>query len=72
VAPSNFPLVLYAVNGVLPITICLKNQMWWAAGLGFLAMALPLALAIRAGAPRQVRASRHSAAPRLAYDTPGD
>lgn len=70
VAPSNFPLWLYAVNGVLPITICAKNGMWWAAGLGFLAMALPLALAVRAGSAPRVRAARP--APRLAFDTPGD
>ena len=57
VAPSNFPLVLYAVNGVLPIAICAKYGMWWAAGLGFLAMALPLALAVRAGAPQRSRDS---------------
>jgi putative membrane protein len=72
VAPSNFPLWLYAVNGVLPITICAKNGMWWAAGLGFLAMALPLALAVRAGAPRRAQGARRAPAPRLAYDTPGD
>jgi putative membrane protein len=46
VAPSNFPLVLYAVNGVLPITICAKYGMWWAAALGALAMGVPLALAV--------------------------
>lgn len=68
VSPSNFPLVLYAVNGVLPITICAKYGMWWAAGLGFLAMALPLALAVRAGAPRRAR----TGAPRFAYDAVGD
>jgi putative membrane protein len=71
VAPSNFPLVLYAVNGVLPIAICAKYGMWWAAGLGFLAMALPLALAVRAGAPRRSR-ELAAAAPRVAYDGAGD
>ena len=71
VSPSNFPLALYAVNGVLPITICAKYGMWWAAGLGFLAMALPLLLSIRAGAPRRVRGPS-AAAPRLAYDAAGD
>jgi putative membrane protein len=50
VSPSRFPLVLYAVNGVLPITICARYGMWWAAALGFLAMAIPLGLALRAGA----------------------
>ena len=51
VSPSNFPLALYAVNGVLPIAICLRNGLWWAAVLGAVAMAVPLALAIRAGSP---------------------
>jgi putative membrane protein len=73
VAPANFPLVLYAVNGVLPITICARYGMWWAAGLGFLAMALPLALAVRAGAPQPAMPGRtRTAPPRLAYDTVGD
>jgi len=49
VAPSNFPLALYAVNGVLPIAICVRQGMPWAAGLGALAMLVPLALAVRAG-----------------------
>jgi putative membrane protein len=48
VSPSRFPLALYAVNGILPITICARYGMWWAAILGFAAMALPLALALRA------------------------
>ncbi len=47
VSPTRFPLVLYAVNGVLPITICARYGMTWAAVLGALAMGLPLALAAR-------------------------
>ena len=47
VSPSSFPLALYAVNGVLPIAICVRHGMWWAAGLGTLAMAIPLLLAVR-------------------------
>ena len=47
VSPSRFPLALYAVNGVLPIAICIRHGMTWAATLGFVAMALPLALALR-------------------------
>jgi uncharacterized membrane protein len=47
VSPSNFPLVLYAVNGVLPLGICLGRGMWLAFVLGALAMAIPLALAMR-------------------------
>ncbi len=48
VAPSRFPLVLYGVNGLLPIAICLRQDMVWAGVLGFIAMAIPLGLAIRA------------------------
>jgi putative membrane protein len=73
VSPTTFPLVLYAVNGVLPVTICARYGMWWAAGLGFLAMALPLALAVRAGSPHAAGVSRtRTAPPRLAYDAVGD
>lgn len=48
VAPTRFPLVLYAVNGIFPVAICLRHELWWAAGLGALAMAVPMALAVRA------------------------
>ena len=47
VSPSRFPLLLYAVNGILPIAICVRQDMMWAAVLGALAMGLPLALAVR-------------------------
>lgn len=49
VSPTTFPLVLYAVNGILPITICARYGMTWAAVLGALAMGVPLVLAVRAG-----------------------
>lgn len=71
VSSSNFPLALYAVNGVLPVTVCARYGMWWAAGLGALAMALPVALSLRAGAPRRARLQA-APAPRLAYDASGD
>jgi putative membrane protein len=61
VSPSRFPLALYAVNGILPITICARYGMWWAALLGFLAMAIPLVLAMRA--PQRARAPRSALAP---------
>ncbi len=51
VSPSRFPLALYALNGLLPITICLRQDMVLAGVLGFIAMALPLGLALRAGSP---------------------
>lgn len=65
VSPSRFPLVLYAVNGVFPIAICLRHGLWWAAGLGTVAMAVPLILAMRArsGAPAA------TVAPAAASDT---
>ena len=49
VSPSRFPLVLYAVNGLLPIGICLAQDMVLAGVLGAIAMGLPLALALRTG-----------------------
>ena len=48
-SPTRFPLVLYAVNGVMPIALCIRDGLWWAAGLGTLAMAAPLAAAVLAG-----------------------
>ncbi|HEX8848663.1 MAG TPA: carotenoid biosynthesis protein [Gemmatimonadaceae bacterium] len=46
VSPSSLPLWLYAVNGIFPIAICARHGLWWAAGLGTLAMAIPLTLAL--------------------------
>ena len=47
------PLALYAANGVMPVAICLRDGLWWAAALGTLAMATPLVLALRAGRRRR-------------------
>ena len=63
VSPSRFPLLLYAVNGVLPLTICARYGMWWAAILGALAMGIPLALALRERAPSALDARRSALAP---------
>jgi putative membrane protein len=49
VSPSRLPLVLYAVNGVMPIALCVRDGLWWAVIFGTLAMGVPLALAARAG-----------------------
>ena len=49
VAPERFPLVLYAVNGLLPLAICFAQDMVPAGILGTLAMGLPLWAAMRAG-----------------------
>lgn len=61
VSPHRFPLALYAVNGVLPIAICFAQDMVLAGVLGTLAMAIPLAAALRrdgaqARAPQQLHA----------------
>ncbi|MGV3709257.1 MAG: carotenoid biosynthesis protein [Gemmatimonas sp.] len=53
VAPSRFPLVLYAVNGALPLAICFAQDMVLAGVLGTIAMGLPLALAMRTGDSRR-------------------
>jgi putative membrane protein len=51
VAPSALPLLLYAANGIMPVALCVRDGLWWAAILGTLAMLVPLQLAVRA-APR--------------------
>jgi putative membrane protein len=56
VAPDRFPLVLYAVNGILPITICLRWGMAPAGMLGLVVMGIPLWRAWRA-APSALAAS---------------
>jgi putative membrane protein len=43
---SRLPLALYAVNGVMPIALCVRDGLWWAAILGTIAMAVPLAAAL--------------------------
>ena len=48
VSPSRLPLVVYGINGLMPIAICLRHELWWAAILGAIAMGIPLFLAWRA------------------------
>lgn len=47
VSPSRFPLLLYATNGLLPIAICLRQDMVLAGVLGTVAMGIPLFAAWR-------------------------
>ena len=47
VSPSPLPLAVYAINGVMPIAICVRHGLWWAAILGAAAMGLALLLATR-------------------------
>ena len=62
VSPSPLPLWLYAINGLFPIAICLRHQLWWAAGFGAAAMAIPIGLAL--AAPRRTRATSQGHRPR--------
>jgi len=48
VSSHQFPLALYAVNAILPITICFRWGMVPAALVGIVAMGIPIALAWRA------------------------
>lgn len=48
------PGALYAINGVMPVAICVRDGLWWAAALGTLAMAIPLGLALRQARRRGV------------------
>ncbi len=45
---SRLPIVLYATNGIMPVTLCFRDGLWWAAILGALAMAVPVVLSLRA------------------------
>jgi putative membrane protein len=47
VAPHRLPLTLYAVNGLLPLAICFRQDMVLAGVLGTIAMAIPLWAALR-------------------------
>src|SRR5690606_26086806 len=50
VSGTRLPLVLYLLNGVMPVAICLRYGLVWAGVLGSLAMLLPVVLSVRAGA----------------------
>jgi putative membrane protein len=53
VASSTLPIVLYLANGVMPVSLCLRDGLWWAAALGSAAMIVPAAIAWRGGGVRQ-------------------
>jgi putative membrane protein len=44
---SPLPVALYLANGVMPVALCLRDEAWWAAALGGVAMLVPSALALR-------------------------
>ena len=47
VSPAWLPVALYAINGVMPVAMTARAEMWWAAGLGAVAMGIPVWLAVR-------------------------
>ena len=57
VSPAWLPLALYAVNGIMPVAMTARAGMWWAAGLGAVAMAIPVWAAMRARGRSPVAAS---------------
>ena len=62
VSPSRLPLLLYATNGIMPVTLCLRDGLWWGAVLGGIAMALPVLLALRPVAQHRTTAAGAMAA----------
>lgn len=44
---SSLPVALYLANGVMPVALCLRDGLWWAAVLGAGAMLVPSVIAIR-------------------------
>lgn len=46
-AASPLPVMLYLVNGVMPVALCVRDGLWWAAALGAVAMLVPSAIALR-------------------------
>jgi uncharacterized membrane protein len=60
VATSRFPVLLYLANGIMPIALCLRDGLWWAAALGSIAMLVPATLAVAPllSAPPHPRALR--------------
>jgi putative membrane protein len=53
VASSSLPIVLYLANGVMPVALCLRDGLWWAAALGSAAMVVPAVIAWRGAVARQ-------------------
>jgi putative membrane protein len=46
VAPSRMLVLLYLANGIMPVALCLRDGLWWAAGLGGAAMLIPALAAL--------------------------
>lgn len=50
ISPSRLPIALYAANGIMPVVLCFRDGLVWAGIFGLLAMAIPVALALRQSA----------------------
>jgi putative membrane protein len=59
---SSLPMALYLANGVMPVAICLRDGLWWAAVSGALGMVIPAAIAWRGAGLRAVSLSPRRAA----------
>ena len=46
VGPTTLPIWLYLTNGIMPVALCIRDGMWWAAALGALAMLVPAGVAL--------------------------
>jgi putative membrane protein len=57
---TRLPIALYVVNGIMPISLCLRDGLWWAAILGAAAMLIPVVLStgMSLSARSALRASR--------------
>ena len=57
ISPTWLPIILYAVNGIMPVALCIRDELWLAALFGTIAMLIPLALAVVAR-PRDAQGDR--------------
>lgn len=46
IATSRFPILLYVANGIMPVALCFRDGLWWAAWGGALVMLLPASMAL--------------------------
>ena len=53
VASSSLLIALYLANGIMPVALCLRDGLWWAAASGSVAMLVPAVIAWRGLAVRQ-------------------
>jgi putative membrane protein len=62
-APSALPVWLYLVNGLMPVAVCLRDGLWWAAASGAVVMALPAGVSLRSFFRDDTRSRSHTGAP---------